>query len=241
MEYSSGRGSVDISKETGIPVDSIIRFCRESGIGIRSYKNAAHRLLVDESCFDLIDTEEKAYWLGFISADGCITGNSLTISLALKDIDHLKKIKSFTKSQHKIGIEEKYGRCSWRFRSDKVVNSLVSLGVTERKSLTIVPCLDRVDKRYTRDYWRGFVDGDGHVSPKNYPYGVIGLCGTLDVVKSFCEFIVSRGIPIKTKIRRTGNIYSISIQNKFIDIYRILYKDSKVYLDRKFHEEFLYA
>lgn len=46
--------------------------------------------------FNVIDTPEKAYWLGFIAADGCVSINSktnsgeLTIKLQISDNDHLK-------------------------------------------------------------------------------------------------------------------------------------------------------
>lgn len=47
--------------------------------------------------FKEIDTEEKAYWLGFIAADGFITtrDNTVGITLGRKDKNHLFK---FTKS-----------------------------------------------------------------------------------------------------------------------------------------------
>ena len=47
--------------------------------------------------FETIDTEEKAYWLGFIASDGWISINKNTnsgtvgIELQVSDIDHLKK------------------------------------------------------------------------------------------------------------------------------------------------------
>lgn len=44
----------------------------------------------------MIDTEEKAYWLGFLYADGAVSKNTNTIELSLKssDISHLEKYKS---------------------------------------------------------------------------------------------------------------------------------------------------
>ncbi|MGM9535052.1 MAG: hypothetical protein ACI3VR_07355, partial [Intestinibacter sp.] len=59
----------------------------------------------NEHIFDVIDTEEKAYWLGFIFADGYIGSTPLEpnkksvynfeLSLKLEDTSHLEKFKSF--------------------------------------------------------------------------------------------------------------------------------------------------
>ena len=39
--------------------------------------NSSQKLRFDETIFDVIDTEEKAYWLGFIFADGYISSSPL--------------------------------------------------------------------------------------------------------------------------------------------------------------------
>jgi DNA-binding transcriptional regulator WhiA len=43
--------------------------------------------------FDIIDTQEKAYWLGFFYADGSLwkNGKQLSILLSQNDIEHLQK------------------------------------------------------------------------------------------------------------------------------------------------------
>lgn len=84
----------------------------------------------NEDFFNSIDTEEKAYWLGFIVADGCVhkdKNNNYRLSIGLhdKDITHLHKfivslsgdngLKDYIKS---IGIESKAGvrKCRSVFR-----------------------------------------------------------------------------------------------------------------------------
>ena len=69
----------------------------------------------DEHSFDVIDTEEKAYWLGFLYADGNVsnTKNEVGITLQSSDIKHLYKFKTFLKSSKipTLNVSEKYNRC----------------------------------------------------------------------------------------------------------------------------------
>ena len=59
--------------------------------------NNHNRLKFDNTVFDKIDTEEKAYWLGFIVADGYLNINKhmLRIKLGNRDRSHLIKFIKF--------------------------------------------------------------------------------------------------------------------------------------------------
>ena len=65
-------------------------------------KNKQIESRISETIFDSIDTEEKAYWLGFIYADGNIKTvtkkiQTYTLNITLKnsDIEHLHKFNIF--------------------------------------------------------------------------------------------------------------------------------------------------
>lgn len=93
-------------------------FCAQNHINDRTFSKVLKELgyndLIqnvpncDETVFDVIDTEEKAYWLGFWYADGYVA--SLTrksnyiigCSLAYKDLEHLEKFAKFIKFQNKL-------------------------------------------------------------------------------------------------------------------------------------------
>ena len=64
---------------------------------------------LNENFFETIDTEDKAYWLGFIYADGYITKSktgqhNLGIKLSIKDLAHLQKFALDIKTNKPIGI-----------------------------------------------------------------------------------------------------------------------------------------
>jgi hypothetical protein len=75
---------------------------------------------VDDILFENIDNPFKAYWLGFLYADGNVTYNllktkySIELCLAEKDLDHLEKYKNFIRGYFdgdgSISVSDKNGR-----------------------------------------------------------------------------------------------------------------------------------
>ena len=68
--------------------------------------------------FENIDTEEKAYWLGFLYADGYVNANEDKIELCLaeKDFHHLEKFKNFIGLPNKICYREATKAYRYSFR-----------------------------------------------------------------------------------------------------------------------------
>ena len=84
-EYiNSKEGSISLTQlqnKYGVRRQVISEILKNKGIEVVNYQN---RSRINENVFDVIDTEEKAYWLGFIFADGNIssTGNKLEMNLS---------------------------------------------------------------------------------------------------------------------------------------------------------------
>ena len=132
--------------------------------------------------FDTIDTEEKAYWLGFLFADGNLSVPSYTtkegkikngrykISLELKaeDIEHLKKFAKAIDYEKEIktvkcsGYDDTTKRCRLMFNNKHMWNTLNNLGCTPRKSLTLQ--FPNISEKLEIPFIRGYFDGDGCLS-----------------------------------------------------------------------------
>lgn len=112
----------------------------------------------------MIDSEAKAYWLGFIAADGSIArrgtrGSSLTLALGRKDAAHLARFKADLRAENPIAVNEQYARISlW---GPSIPDALERHGVMARKSLT-QPWPDLAGEML-RHFLRGYFDGDGHI------------------------------------------------------------------------------
>lgn len=198
----------------------------------------ARRYSVNHSYFDTIDSEDKAYWLGFISADGNIAVKSdyciqISIGLQASDYDHLKKFLVCLDSDYPIYTYPK--TCTVTITSQRLGQALINLGITPKKSFTVKTC-KQVPSHLERHYWRGLVDGDGCLHKRNDGYFQIELVGTKDICDGFSDWVKRVGIQTRATTRSVRSFFEIKY-NGFDLVKRIcseLYSNSNVYLERKY-------
>jgi len=189
------------------------------------------KLYFNENFFETIDSEEKAYWLGFIAADGNLSSKRplFRLTLAEKDLNHIIKLKmclNSKKTPFKIKNTSSYRITHY---SKKMYNDLVNKGITPRKSLTLLPSRD-ISEDLIRHWVRGYFDGDGSVFIHKEDNMIrFNIIGTKDVL----EFIL-KGSNIGLNIREVKNVYKIqSSSKKALSFLSYIYDNSTVYLDRK--------
>ena len=236
-----------VAKETGYPRTCITRYAKKYSLYQKKYTRKNKNNL-SKNYFKNIDTENKAYWLGFIMADGCMYEykgqNKFQFSIKLKhdDIGHLKKFKKCIKFDGKI-YEGKNIRnnnvneyCAIKIYDKTFCANLISCGIVKNKTgKEYIP--DCVDEKYYLDFIRGFLDGDGtiHGEIKKGKTATVSLCSTNIYMLKQIQKYINNNLNIKMNINKYKKIYTLTSVKKY-DVYillKALYENKKMFLSRK--------
>jgi transposase-like protein len=252
--YESGQTIKAIAATIGMHHVTCGRILKLHGIRARGPRERAtrqrRRYTLDTSFFKTIDTEEKAYWLGFVTADGCVSENRrLSIALQIRDKHHLEKMRDDLRSnatiRDAIGMKSLTPLSRICFDSVELGTDLTRLGVVARKSLIVKPYA--VAPELARHYWRGVVDGDGSIyrcvrrsefkgdgKQHTSDHWQVELAGSRWIVQGFADYVVGIGGPMKTA-RAFQTIFKVAYGGIALPqmIVRELYEGSAVFLDRK--------
>ena len=156
-----------ISKELDISLYTVYSVLESKNIKRRSNSINSKKYKCNDNFFSIIDTEEKAYWLGFMYADGYIISDrdAIGLSLSTEDINHLEKFLASLNANNKISrytnnINREYARVI--IYSNKLKNDLISNGCLENKTFKLD--FPNIDENLVRHFIRGYFDGDGSLS-----------------------------------------------------------------------------
>lgn len=232
LDYQLGLSIPQIIKKYGCWENTVRNILKRNGILKDRYFEK-----LNHDYFENITTEHQAYWLGFLTADGCVVKNRLRLELKVSDVGHLEKFKSdlniknkicfFTRKTNFITCQK---TCSIQCSSPKLISDLAKLYVVPHKTgITQMPMLSQ---DLIRHYFRGLIDGDGSIyKTKNY----IGLelTGDKDIILKFSEYC-NKITPHKASMGKYANCFRFRLSKlKAKKIIYDLYHSSSVYLDRK--------
>lgn len=202
--------------------------------------------------FKSIDTENKAYILGFISADGHIStkkGNKyLSIELQKRDKKILQFIKKEIQYSGKIGNTYHNNKeyCRLKIYGEELVNNIINKGLNNQKTYNL-EFPSSIPSHLIRHYIRGLFDGDGcvYIGKQKRKNGTlkdkrkITLISTKMMNDFICQHMNNK-FDIQFKVRHSNTkknteISIISLEKyNYIKIFlEYLYQDSNIYLKRK--------
>lgn len=189
--------------------------------------------------FEKIDNEEKVYWLGFLYADGSIGSkeNKIELGLAEKDLKHIEKFRDFMGINNKISYREGTKSYRFSFRSEKCKMDLIDKGCIPKKSLKLTfPNNTQVPEHLIKHFIRGYFDGDGWFSNTGSCFQV-GIIGTENFITGFLDAVdcINKTNKIFNVHRENGaKRYVFGAYHDVLNFLNWIYKDSTVYLDRKY-------
>lgn len=237
--YNQGKTPVQIAEIYKCCISNITRRLKKAGISFkRDYSKVRYRRTgkhdIDINFFKTIDTEEKAYFLGLMYSDGSVSDNQFY--LKLKDEDVVIKFKKALKCDYPIKHNEKpYYNYILQVSSKEMCNDLINLGCFKNKTKIIQ--FPNINPSLHNHFIRGFFDGDG--------------CIRVGITKGKCSFDITSAsytflIQLKTILEPVTTHIGISKENKY-DVWHLrcggkqvqqllnwLYKDSTVYMQRKY-------
>ena len=192
---------------------------------------------INSDIFKIIDTEEKAYWLGFLYADGNISdNNTISLELSTTDKNHLVKFNSFLNKS--LDIREDKNRVRCIFKDTKIKNDLVNLGCIPRKSLILkFPKDKQVPKNLKRHFVRGYIDGDGSIYKTNNNIH-ISILGTKHFLENLVKYFrLKERTLYKNNKNNNSNCYFIQFSGKLaIKVIELFYNDCNIKLERKYNK-----
>lgn len=204
----------------------------------------------DKSYFKQIDTEDKAYWLGFICADGYLNkrGNTLGICLSISDLQHLEKFKKsinytgdiFTRKSQYSKEHKLTEKAVIEIYSKELSKDISSYGLDFKKSHTL-GIVSGIPNNLINHFIRGYFDGDGCLffeqgKTKNHKGSpgitIVGTENFLNFIKKFIPD-VPKSLQHDKRTEQTFTLYLKSIK-RYKNFTDFIYKDANIYLERKF-------
>lgn len=241
----------EVAKIYGYSESALKNWCEKFNI---KYTNKNKKLVnrkteLDYEYFKKIDTQEKAYWLGFLMADGCVSKtspigpyNRLSVNCKKDDINHIEKFKEALQCGYSIDTKLKENKTynfssevsELRVNSELMVNDLIKLGICPNK--TGKESMPKLRKNFIRHFIRGFFDGDGSITCKK-TFRISSMSkDILENINSHFKDTLDVELKIYCSNSYSKPFYTFdsnhSKKNKIILDY--LYKDAIIFLDRKY-------
>lgn len=263
--YGSGRSISDVSKQLNLSKSKVYRILKKNNVNTK--RNSSHYIeklydySIDSSFFENIDTEAKAYTLGFLYADGNIHKKHYHIKLKLQERDKyvLDTINKHLKSDkplyfHKKTKDTHQNQYSLVISNKKMYNDILEQGLYPNKTYSLSFKKTFSDKLMPH-FIRGFFDGDGWISVyentlkyeskksdketvyKNF-VGEAGFTGS-DQMCLFIRDYLYQKLKISSNIskdnRSDSRISNLKITNRegVRKFYNFIYQDSTIHLSRK--------
>lgn len=248
--------STELAKQFNVSRGMITKLWKDNNL---FGKESRQYIFEKQDYFHIIDTEEKAYFLGFIAADGCVYKPKdnrqiiIRICIAEKDIEILENFRQAIKTnkpiQHQSCLGNKQNTVALELSSNQMGEDLINLGIVPRKSYLQTWIDLSYNSKIQNAFIRGYFEGDGSISPNFDIHSLhsvgIAIAGYKNNLLNFAKYLFGQGISSvfvedKREDKYTlqtesfGSLILTNKENKIKFLELIYPQDCSLYLTRKF-------
>ena len=213
---------------------------------------AIHKWEINENYFDDINTAEKAYFLGFLYADGYnnVKKHEIKIRLSIQDEELLIKFRDilYPNQDRPLQYSVRNGNhsyCELYVSNKRLSDSLVKHGCIQAKTFQVAfPYF--ISKSLYRHFIRGVFDGDGSICLSVLKSGEHKTCFSIigyrpfiadinKVIAMECDLNENKLISYKGKDERIATLAFTGCR-QCIRIREYLYQDANLFMKRKYEK-----
>lgn len=251
-EHFKGKTIKQLSKEHTIPLSNIYSYFVSRKIKYADIPNYSEIYKINHNYLDIINTEDKAYFLGIMLSDGGISGkNRIKLKLKSEDSYLIKDIFSYFSSGHSLCKDNNSE--SIQICSDKIAENLRKNGCINNKTKFGFN-LPNISNELFKHFIRGYFDGDGSISKRTARPNQrqVYICSVnRDFLLQLQNKLKENNIETSIfKEKRVGNLYKtptgfsencvdmftlkFGSHESRLKLYEFIYTDCKIKLERKF-------
>lgn len=247
--YKSGKLLKEIAKEFNTTYATVSKLLKKNGIEVDRFKYH-----FNEHYFDIIDSQDKAYILGLLWADGHnrVDKGGVILELQEDDRELLEQINAITENERplrRVALNDK--NSSWKnqynllWQSKYFSDVLNKYGMCQRKSL-VLEFPKWLNEELYPHFIRGYMDGDGCVcymqSKHKIQVSMVGTKAFLEAIQNICKTINIKSYITRDK-RANEAICKFSIVSNIGSVTFLdwIYADANLKMNRKYkkYQQFL--
>ena len=220
--YNHGYRIKDIARYYKCRLSTISSALKNNGINVKRARVFHFNAHYDY--FDVIDTKNKAYMLGFLFADGNVRYDSdgrepiLRVEISEGDCEVLYMLADELNVNNRIRRNERAGRnptCSYSLRSSHIVESLAQYGVVPRKTY-VTNHLPDIPDWLVPSFLHGLIDGDGSVYYSQNTWHINFCSHSQTICEDFerlCTNLIQKPTHMKTQC--SNGVYRITYNGRW--------------------------
>lgn len=185
------RTAPSLSQEIGCSKSYVEKVWREAGLKDKGC-NVYH---ADKHFLDIIDSHEKAWFIGLIASDGCLfeRNNLIQITLQEKDKETLEQVKTILKAGNPLHWNDDKKTYTLSICNKQLYSRLIEIGLTPKKTWTLDFnfLLKNIPEEFHSSLFRGYWDGDGTITfnERGASYSTVSVVAPWSTIVVFQEYL----------------------------------------------------